>query len=210
MVTDERIRYLAGLPFYKVKYNLKLKTELKSTYEILFGEPLKLTCENCIQDGLDRLKLYLKLKNKKVMETMETTLFKFKDGIVLWVNAWGMHITNANLTTTIALNLLRLNPANIKNFEKYPENWSQMLVKTEVKAVGEEIKKDDIQPDSNPITEPEDVKEPLTVDLIINRYTKDEIVEKINELKPGTFPGSSASTKKIDLANILLSITKEI
>ena len=60
---------------------------------------------------------------------METTERRFllKDDIVQYYPAHHCHYTNANLTDEIAIEMLSRSPRMISNFEKYPENYSELL-----------------------------------------------------------------------------------
>lgn len=60
------------------------------------------------------------------MEEKKECSFKFKEGTVLTVSKWHMHISNENLTDELAIKLLRINKKNLSNFAKYPENIAEL------------------------------------------------------------------------------------
>lgn len=88
---------------------------------------------------------------------METTERKFllKDNIVQYYPAHHCHYTNANLTDEIAIEMLSRSPRMISNFEKYPENYLELIGKVEEEATVEQVTTEDVATE----TPTEEVKE---------------------------------------------------
>lgn len=191
----------------------KLQRELQRLYYTLFNEKLTITCLNCIEDAIFRINYYSK-KTQKIMAP-STSLFKLFDSKVLWVNAWGMHITNGNLTDKIAIDLLRLNIKNIKNFEKYPDNYLDLvrgtqLVGEQKKIEGFELNENGEPAETNQPTveeetheEEEETQPVMTVQEMIKKYSKAEMIEMLKQ-KGISVENDNVNTKK-ELAETLIA-----
>ena len=106
--------------------NERLCNELCRLYLKIFESVLQANCENCIADGLFQIKYHFNNKKDKKMEEQKECKFRFKEGTVLTVSKWHMHISNENLTDALAIKILRINKKNLSNFAKYPENIAEL------------------------------------------------------------------------------------
>ena len=158
------------------KENPKALSELCSQYKKIFHEDLATTCDNCISDGIIRLRIYLNKGAKMEKEvTVPKSKFKLKneDRVVIYVQELHMHVTKGNLTDELAIELLKRNKKNIALFDVYPDNWQELASIPKVgAATKEKIAK------TTPVDEAklEDKKEKQISDLV-NKFKKDELLE---------------------------------
>jgi hypothetical protein len=104
----------------KIEHDQKTREDFYGDYAKFFGHPC-VTCTSKLNS------YFLKLINSKT-ETMEERKFILKN-ILLQVTDRAVrgHYTNANMTDKKAIEILKVNPAHIQSFEKYPENWNELI-----------------------------------------------------------------------------------
>lgn len=197
------IEEISKLTLKQVQGNVIYERELKRTYFELFKSHLTITCGGCIDDAIYNIRYYLNKQNKKVMNS-SNTLFRFFSNVVLYVPKWHEHITNDNLTDSRAIELLRLTQANIKHFEKFPDNWKELVagkVADDLKSIEVEKEKPDDENETDEVVTP-------TIDQLIQLNTKDQLVDKL--IEKGIKIDHSTTLPKATLAQNLINIlTKE-
>jgi len=104
-----------------------LLKELCRVYREIFGEGLQTSCENCVADGLFRVRYHTTNKKDKKMEEKKKCNFRLMEDDVMFVKAWGKHITNDNLTDEIAINLLKISDKLLCRFVVHPDNISEIM-----------------------------------------------------------------------------------
>ena len=97
-------------------------------------------CSGC--GGKKIEEYFLTLKSMFMKGVIESD-FKFKDNGVVLPLEFGSSIllSNANITNELAIEYLKINPNRIHLFEKYPENWKELIGDKEVKVERKPIKK---------------------------------------------------------------------
>lgn len=193
--------------FERVIQKKELQVELQRIYFDLFKERLVITCNNCIEDGLFRIGYFLKKQQTNNKMITSQSLFKLRPTVVLYVPAWHGHLTNDNLTDEKAIALLKLTSANIKHFEKYPENWRE-LISTQV-ATNPVVVDTPEQPVEETVPEEVVVNEPskviLTIDDVMKKYTKAEMLIVL-EQEHGQSKESISKLTRPELAKILAEL----
>lgn len=101
----------------------KFSSDFRALYEGVMRKPLS-GCINCKADAFIELMAIKPKERKSVMESK----FKLKAGVLLYdFNDSSNNATNANLTDELALKHLSKDKNKIKFFEKYPENWQELI-----------------------------------------------------------------------------------
>ena len=190
------------LTYHQIRNDDLLLRELGRVYFSIFNEKLVLSCNNCIDDALWRIKHFLKHNKNKKTKIMEEQLFKLKEGLVLYVRTWHKHITNSNLTNQVAIDLLKLNNRNINNFEKYPDNWKELLSDAAVQ--GRPITFASNIPENK---ESDVLPQEVQKDDIDRKYTRAQLIQKINEIRPETIDPDTR-VRKDELMNLFIEVSK--
>lgn len=154
---EETISKWEKTKWEKISHSDDLLAELSYSYFKEYGsEPC---CPNTLKEFHDKIlsEIVLIESNLKFKQSMETTERKFllKDNIVQYYPAHHCHYTNANLTDEIAIEMLSRSPRMISNFEKYPENYLELIGKVEEEATVEQVTTEDVATE----TPTEEVKE---------------------------------------------------
>lgn len=172
----ERIEYISLIPSKDV-YSEKLTDDQKKVIELTYNEiGQKFIKKNC-NDCYERAYIYI-VKNKInfINQLNQTKMGKSNSKFVLRGRRLAMHgvsdiITSANCTDEKCLAILKKNPAAIKFFSVYPENWRELAESFDV--VGNaRIKKDVLKP---VVVSEEEIKE-----------NEQEISEKLSAEKKAT------------------------
>lgn len=99
------------------------KTELTEFYKFIYNTK---GCSNC----KDKTKNYYDKLSENGIEllTESNTQFKLRSDIgVSQIEFNGMVISQSSTDDNTCIEFLKLNPARISLFEKYPENWRDLL-----------------------------------------------------------------------------------
>ena len=98
---------------------------LQKAYTDHIGAWTPTSCSNCVYDRY--LELYVKVKNNiSVME--DTNKFKLASGVLLQLGFGSSEfITASTCTDEKAIQVLRLNPKDIRFFTQYPDNWEELI-----------------------------------------------------------------------------------
>jgi hypothetical protein len=110
-----------------------LVTDIFKTYRKIFNKEWNVTCRSCYFDCYAAL-YELTLTNNKTLENMEKLLYYLPKGrLLLDIKEPSKNCTNKNITNELAEWHLKRDPAKIKWFSKFPEDWQErcQLVKDE-------------------------------------------------------------------------------
>ena len=117
---------MSELSFF-IKNNSYIRTEICELYEYFFNKQVT-GCNNCICDAYIQL---VTLPNDRIMEKIQLK-YRLFAGVLLQHN--DIFVSNANLTNENAAFFLKKDPSNIYKFQKYPENWAEIVPKKTKKA----------------------------------------------------------------------------
>jgi hypothetical protein len=146
---------------------------------IVMGEGLNRTRNcGCLNDLFYMIKNISKSKIKLKQLQMENE-FELKPGILLFIN--GTHYSNANITDSVSLEILKNFPVKINAFVKYPKNWKELC---EANAKGKKAVKNEA-PKSDEEIELRKLSDSDLKDLCNKLAEETEGLKKINH-KAGT------------------------
>lgn len=117
---------LEGLQSFRGDYLDEQKRQIEQMYKQVFHESFTPTsCSNCYHDAVDKMWAYIR-KHGDVMPERE---FVLKFGAVINVGNFGegKFYIRHTLTDALALEYLRRNPAGIREFETYPNDWKERI-----------------------------------------------------------------------------------
>lgn len=120
---------LEGLQAFRGDYVEEQKRQIEQMYRQVFHEAFVPTsCSNCYHDAVDKMWAYIR-KHGDVMPERE---FILKYGAVINVGEFGSgkFYIRHTLTDALALEYLRKNPAGIREFESYPNDWQERIAST--------------------------------------------------------------------------------
>lgn len=120
MVRDKAIEIVRGgiTPLFS---DLKKINELDEVFFAIFGERIKLCCGKNEQYYFSRLKKYVESMAAKSLENK----FLLKKSVQMHTN--NNVYTHLNMTDELAIALLKQDSRRIANFEKYPDNWQEII-----------------------------------------------------------------------------------
>ena len=125
---------------WRKNINSKEYKESSDLAKIIAGEGFNRSNPNC--GCIDELFILLKSFNEERINFKLKQMngkFKLIDGKVISFPKKSLHLTNANLTDELAIELLKAYPAHIVSFEVAPTNWRELVSgRTVVKEVVEE------------------------------------------------------------------------
>ena len=107
------------------QFDEQQKKLIKSFYFTYFGKKLVERCNNCFVDAY--FELYNLSKNPEKIYNMENQQFQLKKGILISLHGQVKDLTRANCTDKDAIDLLKKYPGHISSFEKYPDNWQELI-----------------------------------------------------------------------------------
>ena len=123
-MNKDRLQELLNIPFSELEFDTKMKAELIEYYKFIYGVSVCLSCKN----------LFRKCYNKLMVDGVEkltekTTNFKLRSDIgVLQINFDdGNCISQSYAPDDLCIGFLAYNPNRIELFEKYPENWMELI-----------------------------------------------------------------------------------
>jgi len=197
----EDYKRIAGYTKNQVKSDKLKEKELREAYYELFREPLSITCDNCITDGIFRIQYHLKTLKQKVMETSKCD-FKLKPGLVVYLPGSSLHLTNDNLTNELAFMLLKKTRKNIAYFASYPadkvtEFFGNPIEVKEEKPV--EVK--EVEP---VVVEEKNDEETNQLDTLMAENSKNDLIKKL-----GDYPHDKAWTKFRLAEQLLKKLSEE-
>lgn len=106
------------------------RTKFAQFYRSVFGEKICLTCDNRFTESFTKL---IQIPTKQ-LEKMKDRNFTLKAGSLIDTSMKGipgvpMHVSDANLTDDIAIQLLKANKGYIMHFDHKPSNWEEVVAK---------------------------------------------------------------------------------
>lgn len=121
----ERLKYLLEIPLDVLQNDKELKSELTDYYKFIFNVN---GCSSC----KDKFPAYYKKLTENGLEkfnVLTTGNFKLRSevGMVEMDFSNGQFLSNSNATDDLCIEFLRINPNRISLFEKYPENWKELI-----------------------------------------------------------------------------------
>lgn len=190
-----------------VKSSSEKREKLYKVYKELFGENLVFGCDGCIEDAIFRINYHL--KKQKEMNEKPKCDYTLKKGVVVYIPALAMHITNDNITNELAEKVLKINAKNIGYFEKFPAK-SIVETKEDDKKVEEPAKEHVEELPEEPVVEKEtiEVKHNYTFDWLMMR-SKKELLEIIDGFGDGIAFKYTMANTKIDMANAIIKQTSK-
>lgn len=127
-MNKQRLEQILNIPFSELEFDTKLTSELTEYYKFIYDVKVCLSCKNTFK----------KIYNKLIVDGLEkliekTTNFKLRDNIgVLQINFGdGNFISQTYAPDDLCIGFLKHNPARISLFEKYPENWMELIQNNE-------------------------------------------------------------------------------
>lgn len=118
-----QVKELQAIGIKDIIKSSDLKKKYIKLYKALFLQNMCVSCNSTISHSFDQ---FLKLTSKQTI-IMKNRKFLFKDSTTLWIEERQEHLTNANLTDELALDLLRKNKGYAKYFDIIPENWQELI-----------------------------------------------------------------------------------
>jgi len=120
----ERLIELLALPLEEIAGDSNLQNEIIEYYKFIYGVKGCSSCKNKYQKYLEKL-----IVDGVEMLTEKTSQFKLrKDLGVLRINFKnGLFISQTEADDFVCIEFLKANPKRISMFEKYPENWLQLI-----------------------------------------------------------------------------------
>jgi len=110
------IKEILSLPFHKIteKENLKV---LVQQYKEELDRTVCVSCRGSLNEMILTLKKYNNMSN---FELKHNKYYRLEKGT-------GKTINNNIITDELAIEFLRIDPTRIRVFEKYPEDWKQLV-----------------------------------------------------------------------------------
>ncbi|MEW5675564.1 hypothetical protein ABGT15_04565 [Flavobacterium enshiense] len=127
-MNKDRLQELLAIPYDGLAFNSDLKKELTEYYKFIYGVK---TCSSC----KDKFPQYYKklmtdgIEKMEQLEMASTNNFKLRSTIgVVQINFGdGEFISPAYSPDALCIEFLKANPNRISMFEKYPENWKDLI-----------------------------------------------------------------------------------
>ena len=98
--------------------DLEKLNEFDEVFFAIFGERIKVCCGKTHQHYFDRLKKYIEMANQE-------RKFLLNKDIQMHTN--NNVYTSVNMTDELAIALLKQDKRRISNFERFPENWVELI-----------------------------------------------------------------------------------
>jgi hypothetical protein len=126
----ERLKSLLEIPFEALAASKDLKAELTEYYKYIFDAKGCSTCK-------DKFPIYYKkLKESGVekLTVLTTGNFKMRANIGVMEISFGngQFISQTNASDEVCIEFLKANPNRISLFEKFPENWKELIQDNEI------------------------------------------------------------------------------
>ncbi|QIH37883.1 hypothetical protein G7A72_03290 [Flavobacterium sp. Sr18] len=126
-MNKQRLEQILNIPFSELVSNSELQTELTDYYKFIYNVKVCTSCKNKFPTYYKKL-----VENGVEKLTAKTeSNFKLRDNIgVLQINFGdGNFISQTYAPDDLCIGFLKDNPARISLFEKYPENWMELIQK---------------------------------------------------------------------------------
>jgi hypothetical protein len=131
----DRLKELLQIPFEELASNTDLKNEVTEFYKVVFNVK---TCTSC----KDKFSEYYKklidsgITNDVEISNSESVIesnFKLRTdlGVTRITFDDGQFISQTECDDDVAIGFLQANPNRISMFEKYPENWKELIENNE-------------------------------------------------------------------------------
>lgn len=196
-MTVETLENLISEPFDTLVQDIRKVERLASFYRAIYGSD---ACIGC--GGIDTFRKYysrIKEEGLQIMKNRENSTFLLKKSISARPMKFGSNVmvSNANLTDELAIEFLQINPNRISLFEKYPENWRELIgIFSDEQAAGDE---DGIA--AHVVTQDELDENPELAEAGVNagdevEIPADAIAEKPAETKSQEAPTQEPASKK--------------
>jgi hypothetical protein len=127
-MNKERLIELLEIPYTQLYENKAFQAELTEYYKFIYDIKICTSCKNkfhtyyqkLMVDGLD--KLTEKTSNFKLRNDIGVLTIKFENG---------ESISQLSAEDTVCIEFLKANPKRISMFQKYPENWMELIQNNE-------------------------------------------------------------------------------
>lgn len=124
-MTKDRLKELLQIPFSELETDKDLKTEITEYYKFIYDVK---ACSGCKNKFPTYYKKLMENGVEKLTEKVESN-FKLRADIgVLQINFGdGEFISQSYAPDHLCIGFLNANPNRISLFEKYPENWKELI-----------------------------------------------------------------------------------
>lgn len=127
-MNKERLQEILNIPFSELNSDKELQAELTEFYKFIYDVKVCSNCKNkfptyykkLIENGIE--KLSLKIDNFKLRNDIGVMQINFENGLF---------ISQTQADDETCIGFLRANPNRISLFEKYPENWMELIKNNE-------------------------------------------------------------------------------
>lgn len=127
-MNKDRLQEILNIPFSELNSNKELQAELTDYYKFIYDVKVCSSCKNkfptyykkLMENGLE--KLSLKIDNFKLRNNIGVLQINFENGLF---------ISQTQADDETCIGFLRANPNRISLFEKYPENWKELIQNNE-------------------------------------------------------------------------------
>lgn len=123
-MNKERLIELLSISLDELMQNKDLQNEITEYYKYVYGVKACTSCKNKFQSYYQKL-----LVDGVERMTSKTSLFKLRTDIAVnhIITENGEIISQTDADNQVCIDYLKVNPNRISLFEKYPENWLELI-----------------------------------------------------------------------------------
>ncbi|TRX34950.1 hypothetical protein FNW52_12475 [Flavobacterium sp. ZT3R18] len=129
----DRLKELLQIPFDELSSNAKLKNEVTDFYKVVFNVKVCTSCKDKFSEYYKKLIDSGITKDVEVLDNEIANNFKLRNdlGVSKITFDNGQFISQNECDDDVAIGFLQANPNRISMFEKYPENWKELIENNE-------------------------------------------------------------------------------
>lgn len=198
--------------------------DLLNVYLKVFGENLKVSCGNCIGDGIIRLQIELRKYNlndnlkQKIMSEQKRKYVMNPGSIIDMTYSTGEYHTPDNMTDEKARKLIAKNPVYLKWFVEYPKDEVDIILgKTDPKKIeaakkAEEERKAEeekqkastgslkpVKDKTSGSEEEKKIASPASIEILVRDNSKNDLLRRAKDI-----PGVNDEMDKATIAKMIL------